>query len=474
MRSTEPRAGRAVRRPVPAGSAVAPRGWRRALATLTGLATGLATALALLVTPTALAAPGDGSDDGAGGSDSSVPTRRDVERARERASEAASDVASVQALLARADAELEAASIRAAQAYEAYNGARWELGQAEKALRQARQEARTADRRVAGQRQRLAVLVASTYEGGGGLTTVDAVLGSEGPEGLMSRLLSHEGASSSLDAQYQRFTAVSALADAFRAGAGEALERQRAATEAAEESRRAAEAAAADAQATATAVAAEKDRLVARLAELEGISVKLARKRQQALEEQAREAAALEAEKEARRQARREARREAGSEQPTAPAQDERQGSDPAPDPEPEPDPAPDPAPEPPSAPPPAGGASKVLAFARAQLGEPYVWGAAGPTSWDCSGLTMRAWQQAGVSLPHYSVAQYDATTPISSSDLRPGDLVFWGSSSDPGSIHHVALYLGDGMIIHAPRTGRPVSIDSMYYWVPPNFFGRV
>ena len=51
---------------------------------------------------------------------------------------------------------------------------------------------------------------------------------------------------------------------------------------------------------------------------------------------------------------------------------------------------------------------------------------------------------------------------------------MFWGSSSDPSSIHHVAMYIGDGMIVHAPRTGRPVSIDSLYYWIPPNFFARV
>jgi cell wall-associated NlpC family hydrolase len=120
------------------------------------------------------------------------------------------------------------------------------------------------------------------------------------------------------------------------------------------------------------------------------------------------------------------------------------------------------------------GGAAAAIAFAKAQLGEPYVWGGAGPSTWDCSGLTMRAWQSAGVYLPHYSVAQYFATTPISASALRPGDLVFWGSSSSPSSIHHVAMYLGGGLIIHAPRTGRPVSIDSMYYWIPPNFFGRV
>jgi cell wall-associated NlpC family hydrolase len=121
-----------------------------------------------------------------------------------------------------------------------------------------------------------------------------------------------------------------------------------------------------------------------------------------------------------------------------------------------------------------SGRAATAIAFAKAQLGEPYRWAAAGPNAWDCSGLTMIAWAAAGVSLPHYSVAQYSSSTPISASQLRPGDLVFWGSSSNPGSIHHVAMYLGDGMIIHAPRTGRPVSIDSMYYWIPPNFFGRV
>ena len=125
-------------------------------------------------------------------------------------------------------------------------------------------------------------------------------------------------------------------------------------------------------------------------------------------------------------------------------------------------------------APAPSGGAASAIAFARAQLGEPYVWGAAGPDSWDCSGLTMGAWRAGGASLPHYSVAQYDAATPISAEPAAPGGPGVLGLEQQPGSIHHVALYLGDGMIIHAPRTGRPVTIESMYYWIPPNFFGRV
>ncbi|WP_193605798.1 C40 family peptidase, partial [Nocardioides dongkuii] len=143
----------------------------------------------------------------------------------------------------------------------------------------------------------------------------------------------------------------------------------------------------------------------------------------------------------------------------------------PAPAPQPQPAPTPEPQPAAP-APAPAAGVPAVLAFARAQLGEPYVWAAAGPSSWDCSGLTMGAWAAAGKSLPHYSVAQYEQSTPVSAGDLRPGDLVFWGDTGSPSSIYHVALYSGNGRIIHAPRTGRPVVEESMWAW-PPTFFAR-
>ncbi len=114
------------------------------------------------------------------------------------------------------------------------------------------------------------------------------------------------------------------------------------------------------------------------------------------------------------------------------------------------------------------------MAFAYAQIGEPYVWGAAGPDAWDCSGLTMGAWGNAGVYLPHYSVAQYLATTPISSSQLQPGDLVYWASDpSNPNTIFHVGLYIGDGQMIHAPRTGTTVRVESIWAWETPDFFGR-
>ena len=103
-----------------------------------------------------------------------------------------------------------------------------------------------------------------------------------------------------------------------------------------------------------------------------------------------------------------------------------------------------------------------------------YLWGGTGPSRWDCSGLTMGAWERAGVQLPHYSVAQYEQVRHIDEDELRPGDLIFWAvNPDDPGTIHHVAMYLGNGRMIHAPRTGKPVQIDSVYYWEPPDFFGR-
>jgi cell wall-associated NlpC family hydrolase len=99
-----------------------------------------------------------------------------------------------------------------------------------------------------------------------------------------------------------------------------------------------------------------------------------------------------------------------------------------------------------------------AIRFACAQLGEPYQWGAAGPGSWDCSGLTMRAWQAAGISLPHSSRMQTGYGTRVSASSLRAGDLVFFGSP-----VHHVGIYAGGGLMIHAPHTGDVVRIAPLY-----------
>lgn len=125
-------------------------------------------------------------------------------------------------------------------------------------------------------------------------------------------------------------------------------------------------------------------------------------------------------------------------------------------------------------APPATGAAAAAVRFALDQLGDPYVWAAAGPDQWDCSGLTMAAWAAAGRSLPHYSAAQYLATTPVTQDQLRPGDLVFWAGGGPPDAIFHVALYLGAGQVVHAPRPGTQVRIEDMHAWAEPDYFGRV
>jgi cell wall-associated NlpC family hydrolase len=102
----------------------------------------------------------------------------------------------------------------------------------------------------------------------------------------------------------------------------------------------------------------------------------------------------------------------------------------------------------------PPGRAGKVIAYACAQVGDPYRWGADGPSMFDCSGLTMMAWKQAGISLPHNAAAQAQLGTRVSRSALQPGDLLFFHSP-----ISHEALYIGDGLMLHAPRTGDVVKI---------------
>jgi len=104
-----------------------------------------------------------------------------------------------------------------------------------------------------------------------------------------------------------------------------------------------------------------------------------------------------------------------------------------------------------------------VIAYAHAQIGKDYEWGGAGPDTFDCSGLTMRSWEQAGVYLPHWSVGQYLETTPIPIDSLQPGDLVFFADGSSPSSIYHMGLYIGGGEMIEAPYTGAQVRISSIY-----------
>jgi cell wall-associated NlpC family hydrolase len=117
----------------------------------------------------------------------------------------------------------------------------------------------------------------------------------------------------------------------------------------------------------------------------------------------------------------------------------------------------------------PTSAAEQAIAYARAQIGKPYQWGATGPDSFDCSGLTMAAYASAGVSIPRTSRDQWTIGTHVGSmSDLVPGDLVFYASGSTASTIHHVGLFIGDGLMIEAPYTGefvRTASINRSDYF---------
>jgi len=108
-----------------------------------------------------------------------------------------------------------------------------------------------------------------------------------------------------------------------------------------------------------------------------------------------------------------------------------------------------------------------VVGIAMQYLGVPYVWGGASPSGFDCSGLVMYVYAQVGVSLPHYTGAQWQMGVPVAYSDLQPGDLVFFDG------LGHVGIYIGGGEFIHAPHTGDVVRIDSLSEaWYAANYDG--
>ena len=110
-----------------------------------------------------------------------------------------------------------------------------------------------------------------------------------------------------------------------------------------------------------------------------------------------------------------------------------------------------------------SGNLGPLWAFLRAQLGRPYRWGGTGPDAWDCSGLMQAGWAQVGVNLPRVSAEQYLYTrgATVALSAIQPGDLVFWGPSAQ--GIHHVAIYVGNGQVLDALKTGTNVQIQAIW-----------
>jgi cell wall-associated NlpC family hydrolase len=372
--------------------------------------------------------------------DPDVPSQADVDKARQDAQQVAGTVKSAQRELATAAAELQRLGATLAIASERYNAAQFVLEQAQSAAAAAEEQLARAVVEQQAAEQDLGSFAAAAYRSGGDIARVSAMLSADGPQVLIDQAATMTLLGDRQSAVLNRVEAARAASVVLSQQAAEALAAQQDAAAEVRRMRDAAQQAVDQQQAVADQLETKRAALIERLQSLQGRSEALAEQRADAL---AREAAA-EAEAEAERAAQ-EAALDAGyvdGDVPRGillgmPAQvpvGQQLGT--------------------------KEGARKAIEFAKEQIGKPYLWGGSGPDRFDCSGLTMRAWESAGVSLPHWSVAQYAAGKKVSLSRIRPGDLVFFSTDlSEYRAIVHVGLYIGDGKMIEAPYTGANVRI---------------
>ena len=424
------------------------------------IATGAA--LALVVTTPTISAQADPV----------YPSAGQVSGAKAAVGDKAAQVAAVEAQLMVSNARLDEVQKAADVANEQYNLARILLQQRTDAAKAAGERAAVAQKIADSASDKLGQFAATAYRQGGNLGQLEAFLSSKGPQDVLDRAAGIQLITDIRSRIMQDADASSVVAAVLRRQAAQAQAQQVAAAQAAESARASAQAQVDSAAAETANIQNQQSAMIAQLATLRSTSVALERARQDGLkaEAEARAAAAAKAAAQARSVAAAQARagREAVQRQAAAAAEAQRlrqlAANQPVRSAQ-----APDPAPSPPSAPSPVsdapvpsrGGVSAVIAFARAQIGKPYQWGAAGPDTFDCSGLTLMAWAQAGVNLSHYTGYQWAETRRVPLSDLQPGDLVFFGDSG-PTS-HHMGLYVGNDMMINAPNTGAFVRYDNIY-----------
>ncbi|WP_405069589.1 NlpC/P60 family protein [Kribbella sp. NBC_01510] len=420
-----------------------------------------------------------------------IPSKAAVERAKQAAASKAGQVAAIERQLAAANARLEQLGIQSGIADEAYNGAVYKLQQAKAEAAAAAARAAKAQQTLAIQRQQIGRFAAASYQGGGDVAKIAPLFTADGPQQLLDSAGAARSVSTAMQGSYLRYTATQVVTNLFKVQADQAVVKVKQATDEAAKAKQAAEDAEAAQAAAVTAMGVQRTQSIAQLAVLQNTSVRVAAQRQRGLEELARQRAAALAARKAAELKRRIAAREAAerarekaeqAREKAEQAREEKEAREQA---------KRNHGKKPPKQHTPdrsssdngndngnshstRRGAQAAIDFAMSQLGDMYLWGGTGPSRWDCSGLMMGAWERAGIQLPHYSVAQYEQVRHIDEDQLRPGDLIFWAlNPDDPGTIHHVAMYLGNGRMIHAPRTGQPVQIASVYYWIPPNFFGR-
>lgn len=345
------------------------------------------------------------------------PSAKDVAAGKKRVREKAREVGRLRARLALADGRLTTLSDNAETAVEKYNGAVVKLGKAKTSFRGAQRRLTVAQKAVRARRAEVGRIAASRYTTGGTGPMASDLLGPGGPQGFMNRAQLTEVFSRRESSTFGRLRAAQIVAGVFQRRAARDLATQRRLTRSAAKAKAAARAAVSRQRSAVRGIRAEKRRLERELGTARGNANDLARRHDSA------QAAA---------------RKAARAETPPPP-EHHAHGA-------------------------PRSKGDIAADWALKQLGKPYVWAADGPDSFDCSGLTMRAWQQAGVLLDHWTGTQWTSGPHPSTDHLHRGDLLLFGKiTKDPGTIHHVGMYIGGGKMVEAPFTGANVRISSMW-----------
>jgi len=366
---------------------------------------------------------------GAGGGHQHGPSAAQLAESKRLVAERQHQVRSVSHRIGVAQQRLKQLNVTAEVAFEAYDAARVKLRAAKHAVHTAHIVLSAANHEVDKGEARTARFVKAQYEGGG-FTTLTAFLEPGGPGRLFSRMGAIEAISRSEHTTIERLQAariyqgvVSKRAEAVQAKASTA---SRAATKA-----KSIAVAAVDAQQNVlTKLHQQQAHLQTLLAGAKSTASRLAREHLAALA-----------------RARRRAARQTTTTTSTSPAPSPYSGSSGST-----------------AGTVSAATAASALQSAESQIGKPYQWGAAGPNSYDCSGLVMWAYAQAGVHLDHWTGSQWNEGAHVSRSQLRPGDLVFFAYNvGDPSTIHHVGMYVGNGQMVDAPYTGVNVRYDGAF-----------